>query len=149
MGPCVLQALLRRLQGTRATKHVQRDRQLSDYNQTMLFGYSVAAAHENPYTKPKKRSPYDNPAGHPSDLSGTHTKSMSSLSRVSHSPSVSGQRSRPQSATVSSQKSQSASVSSQKPRPHSATVRPGSSPVKHHPTFKPLVNPRPAWEDRW
>lgn len=116
---------------------MQRDRLMNDYSKTMLFGYSVAAAHEDSLLK--KKSPYEVPS---SPLTGPHTRSASSML------SGSGKRSRPQSAVTYGPRAQT-SGAGQKPRPHSATVRSGSASGKNYPVFKPVATTKPAWDDRW
>lgn len=116
------QALLQRLQQTKATRPVQRERLMHDYNSAMIYGYSVAAAHDQIIKSPPRQSPY----GSSSALSGPHTSSQSSLppserakSSVGASP---GKRSRPVSATSTK-----------------------STP----PSFKPVAAPKNAWESSW
>ena len=54
----VLQAMLKRLQTTKATKDLQRDKLLTNYNSTMIAGHSLAGVHQAPGTS-KLHSPYE------------------------------------------------------------------------------------------
>jgi hypothetical protein len=91
--------MLKRLQTTKATKDLQRDKLLTNYNTTMIAGHQLAGVH--PTASSSKLNPYQsrsatNLGSAASEFGGRRTRPGSAKSTTS-TMSVRSVRSRPQS----------------------------------------------------
>ena len=151
--------MLKRLQATKATKPVQRDQQLREYNRHMLFGVSVAATHSSL----NRKSPYETaPSLRSHSVAGWHTNSDLTPGRHGrvrpHSATAtmggvrpsSGSRSRPSSATSGS-RSRPVSATSRDPSLPSGPAkkpRPQSGKASKH-TVMSTKTTKEGWNGDW
>ncbi len=121
--------MLKRIQSARPCRDVARDDLLRDYNNQILFGCSVAAAHP---IQRHASSPYE--AAYSSRFEG-----LKGSSSVSAAAGTVG-RTRPQSAQVRGTRPLSATQAAHKKRPVSAKTGKGTTSG---------YGSKPAWESGW